>query len=315
MPSTQSRRYRMKKEALTLIVCMCAFLILPLACNNPTGTTAGKTIVVTYSILGSVVKELVGNQAKVIVSVPNGLDPHEWEPSGRDIETINRADLVVQNGLGLESGMGKALAQAQVNGVKFFTASDHINVRHVGLGEGIPSGDPDQVAGAPDPHLWTDPLAIKEVVTALSLYLKANLDINVDARGQDLRARMDSLNQKIAAEVVGLPQANRKLVTGHESMGYFAMRYGFKLVGAIIPGLSSQASVSAGDLATLKKLIIDNSVKTIFAEVGTSTAVADTIARETGARVINLSTHILPPDGSYFTFETALAATIVNALK
>jgi zinc/manganese transport system substrate-binding protein len=305
----------MKKETVALIMCLCAILILLPACNNPPATTAGKSIVVTYSILGSVVKELVGNQAKVIVSIPNGLDPHEWEPSGRDIETINRADLVVQNGLGLESGMGKALAQAQANGVKFFTASDHITVRHVALGEGIPSGDPDQVAGAPDPHLWTDPLTIRDVVTALSFYLKTNLDINVDTRAQDFQSRLDSLNQKIAGEVAGLPQGNRKLVTGHESMGYFAMRYGFNLVGALIPGLSSQASVSAGDLATLKKLIIDNNVKTIFAEVGTSAAVADTIARETGARVINLSTHILPPDGSYFTFETALAATIVNALK
>ena len=63
-----------------------------------------KTIVVTYSILGSVVKELAGDPANVVVLMPNGADPHEWEPSAKDIETLNQADLIVQNGLELEGG-------------------------------------------------------------------------------------------------------------------------------------------------------------------------------------------------------------------
>ena len=89
---------------------------------------------VTYSVLGAVVRDLVGDTAQVVVPMPNGQDPHEWEPSAKDIETVMHADLVVQNGLGLEGGMQKTLAQAQAAGVKFFTASDHITVRHVGPG-------------------------------------------------------------------------------------------------------------------------------------------------------------------------------------
>ena len=294
---------------------MVALIIGSAACDNPVTTSGKKSIVATYSILGSIVKELVGDAASVSVSSPNGLDPHEWEPSAKDIEKINRADLIVQNGLGLEGGMEKTLAQARSNGVKFFTASDYITIRHVGPGEGIPSDDPDQVIGAPDPHLWTDPLAMKNIVAALAEYLKANLGINVDARSLDIQTQLDNLNTQVAAEVAVLPPDSRKLVTGHESMGYFAQRYGFKLVGALIPSLSSQANVSAGDLAALKQLILDNNVKVIFAEVGTSAAVADAIARETGAMVVELATHTLPPDGSYFTFETQLAATIVDALK
>ncbi len=135
---------------------------------NNTDNTGKKSIVVTYSILGSVVKDLVGDKANVTVSIPNGQDPHDWEPSAKDIETINKADLVVQNGLGLEGGMEKTLGTAENNGVKFFTASDHITIRHVGQGEGIPSGDPDQAIGAADPHLWMDPLAMKSVVSALA---------------------------------------------------------------------------------------------------------------------------------------------------
>jgi len=306
----------MKGRMLSMAGCLLAVLLLSLpACNSSGATTGKKSILVTYSILGSVVKDLVGTQANVIISIPDGLDPHTWEPSAKDIENINTANLVIQNGLGLEGGMQKTLTLAQSNGVKFFTASDYITVRHVGAGEGIPSGDPDQALGAADPHLWTDPLAMKSIVTALADYLKANLGINVDAGLQDLQARLDSLNTQVAAEVATLPQDSRKLVTGHESMGYFAQRYGFKLIGALISSLSDQADVSAADIAALKQDILDNHVKAIFAELGTSPAVINQIGAEAGAKVVQLTTHALPSDGSYFTFETDLAKTIVDALK
>ncbi len=278
-------------------------------------TGARKSIVVTYSILGSIVKQLIGDKANVIVSVPNGLDPHEWEPSAKDIETINKADMVIQNGLGLEGGMEKTLQTAKNNGVKFFTASDHITVRHVGPGEGIPSGDPDQVIGAPDPHLWMDPLTMKSVVTALAPQLMKDLNLDITSEALILEKQLDDLYREVADMVASIPQGNRKLVTGHESMGYFAQRYGFKLVGVIVPGLSSQAGVSAADLAALKRAIEDNQVKAIFTELGTSPTVAETIGNETGVVVVELATHTLPADGMYSTFLRNLAAVITSTLK
>jgi len=274
-----------------------------------------KSIVVTYSILGSIVKELVGDSATVTVLIPNGLDPHEWEPSARDIETINKADIVIENGLGLEGGMEKTLKVARSKGVKFFTASDHITVRHVGPGEGIPMGDPDQVIGAPDPHLWMDPLTMKSVVIALVPALMQELGLDVSGQAMSLESRFDSLNTEIAGDVDVIPPNERKLVTGHESMGYFAQRYGFKLVGVIVPSLSSQAGVSAADLAALKKAIEDNKVKAMFTELGTPSAVVTAIGKETGVTVIQLTTHVLPADGSYFTFMRDIAGVITGALK
>ena len=164
------------------------------------GAFGKKTIVVTYSILGSVVKDLVGDAFEVIVSIPDGLDPHEWEPSAKDIEAIDKAALVVENGLGLEEGMAKALDQARKAGVKFFTASDHVIVRTVGAGEGIPSGDPDQAIGAEDPHLWTDPVTMQAVVDALTEEIMADFRVDLSKRRADLDARLDALD----AEVVGL---------------------------------------------------------------------------------------------------------------
>lgn len=295
-----------------------AIIVMTSACQTQTSSSAesGKpTIVVTYSILGAVVKELVGDQANVVVSMPNGQDPHEWEPSARDIETLTHADLIVQNGLGLEGGMEKALAQAKEDGVQVFTVSDYITVRKVGAGEGIPSGDPDQAAGADDPHLWTDPLAMKQIVAALSDTLETDLALDVSARAADLENRLDQLNQSIIDKVNTLPQNERKLVTGHESLGYFADRYGFKLVGAIVPSLTTQAEISASELSALKKLISENNVRAIFTELGTPPAVAESIGKETGVKVVPVSTHILPEDGSYFTFMVELSDTIVSALQ
>ena len=306
----------MKKFAMLSLYELLILSLLLSSCRaNTPAKSSQKTIVVTYSILGAVVKDLVGDKAAVIVSMPNGQDPHEWEPSAKDIETLTKADLVVQNGLGLEGGMEKALEQAKEAGVKFFTASDHITARKVGEGEGIPTGDPDQAAGAEDPHLWTDPISMKSIVDALAMQIKTDLGIDLDSQAKNLDARLDNLNKEVADAVNVLPQNSRKLVTGHESMGYFAQRYNFKLVGAIIPSISTQAEVSASDLAELKKLIRDNRVKAIFTELGTPKAVSGAIGKESGVKVVELTTHNLPEDGSYFTFMRNLTQVIVDGLK
>jgi zinc/manganese transport system substrate-binding protein len=306
----------MKKSFHILFTAITLIAITGLAACQTSSSTATangkKTIVVTYSILGSVVKELVGDQVNVVVSMPNGQDPHEWEPSAKDIETLTHADLIVQNGLGLEGGMEKALAQAQDAGVKFFTASDYITIRTVGAGEGIPSGDPDQTIGAQDPHLWTDPIAMKQIVDALAQTLQSELGLDVSTNAALLDAKLDTLNQQITDEVNTLPANNRKLVTGHESLGYFAQRYSFKLEGAIIPSLNTQAEASAADMATLVKLIEENQVKAIFTELGTPANVSESIGKETGVKVIELTTHALPQNGDYFDFMNNIAQTIVN---
>ncbi len=282
--------------------------------NQPEAVSR-KTIVVTYSILGSVVRDLVEDRAEVVVPMPNGQDPHEWEPSAKDIETIMHANLIVQNGLGLEGGMQNTLEQSRSSGVKFFTASDHIRVRKVGAGEGIPNSDPDQAVGADDPHLWMDPLAMKQIVDALAAQIESDLGIDVSQRAADLDSRLDSLNQEVSTTLSTVPEAQRKLVTGHESLGYFAQRYHFKLVGAIIPSLTSDAQVSASDLAALKELIKANQVKAIFTELGTPQSVADAIGQDAGVKVVKLATHTLPEDGSYFTFLRNMAQAISDALR
>lgn len=288
------------------------------SCGRPGPAPAAggkKAIVVTYSILGSLVSDLVGEAAGVKVLVPNGLDVHEWEPSARDMEALMGADLVVVNGLGLEGGLEKSLAQARAKGIPFFVAADHVQVRRVGEGEGIPSGDPDQASGAQDPHIWTDPVAMEAVVLALAPALKESLGLEVQDRAASLAARLRDLDREISAQVSALAPARRRIVTGHESLGYFAQRYGFRLVGALVPSLSSEAETSAAWLSGLKGLMAKAGVDVIFTEVGTPPRLAQALARETGARAIPLATHLLPPGGDYAAFERALAQTILKGLE
>jgi zinc/manganese transport system substrate-binding protein len=299
-----------------IIVSFILVLLLS-ACQpaSPAGQADKKTIVVTYSILSALVKELVGDQANVVTLIPNGQDPHEWEPSAKDIETVMNADLIVQNGLGLEGGLQKTLSQASIAGVKTFVASDHVTVRKVGQGEGIPNAGADQAVDSSDPHIWTDPLTMKQLVTPLADQLKTDLGLDVSTQAQSVETQLDSLNNEINSLVDTLPQADRKLVTGHESLGYFAQRYNFKLIGAIIPSLSDQAEVSAADMAALKTVIQENQVKAIFSEIGTPPSISNAIGRETGVKVVDLATHFLPADGSYATFMHKLAQTIVDNLQ
>ena len=287
------------------------------ACGPAGGAPAGdsKTIVVTYSVLGAAVKDLVGDAANVVVLMPNGADPHEWEPSAKDIETVTRADLLVENGLGLEGGMANAFAQAEAAGVHRFVAADRAAARRGGAGEGADAADPDQAPGAQDPHLWMDPLTVRDAMDALAAQLRVDFGIDVAARAADLDARLGALSDEVAAIIDTVPADRRILVTGHESLGYFAERYGLTLVGAIVPSVTTSAAPSAADLAALASKIRAAGVPAIFTELGTSPTVAEAIGSETGARVVELTTHAVPADGTYATFIKNIATLIADNLR
>ena len=285
------------------------------------GDDQRQSIVVTYSILGSIVSEMVGEEASVTVLMPDGADPHDWEPSARDIEKLNNADLIVWNGLDLESSIENTVNTAVNKGTNLFTATDHIDIRHVGDDEHDSHDEhdhdieDDHEVGAPDPHFWLDPLAMKDVVTALAAELENSLGLDVADRARSLESRLDNLHSAISDMTASLPAQNRKLVTGHHSMGYFARQYGFELIGAVVPNLSTQAGVSAADIAALIEQIKEHGVKAVFIETGTSANLVQQVSAATGASVIEIAPTELPSDGSYFTFMSNLAEKVVNGLK
>ena len=272
--------------------------------------SGGPRIVVTTTVLGAVVRELVGARATVDVLMPNGVDPHEFQPSAKDASGLQKADLIVTNGLGLEESLADPIDQAASAGVPVFVAGDHVDVRTFGAGEVTDDG-----TGADDPHLWMDPAQMARVVAALAPAIRDASGLDVSASATALEGRLADLSAELAAQADTIPAANRKLVTGHESMGYFARAFGFTLVGAIVPSLSSQAQPSASDLAKLRQQIRAEGVPAVFTEIGTPAAVADAVGEETGATVIEVASHTLPEDGSYFTFMRDVMTTVVGGLR
>ena len=304
--------------AAVVLVLACVVGMLALSgCGEGSGSAAGgrPVIVVTTPVLGSVVRQVVGDAADVQVLMPNGADPHEWRPSARDVAALDHADLIVENGLGLEGGLTNAIQQARDDGVPVFTATDHVSVRRVGAGEGGASTDADRQAGALDPHFWTDPLAMRQVVLALPPAVKSATGLDVQAGAAAEAARLAGLSRAVGAALARVPAGRRDIVTGHESLGYFADRYGFRIIGAVTPSLSTGAEASASHVADLAAAARAHHACVVFGEVGTPAAVTEAVASEAGARVVELSTHALPASGGYDAFVTGIATAVADGLR
>lgn len=287
------------------------------ASGDASGDGGSPTIVVTYSILGDVVQQLVGDAATVQVIIPNGQDPHEYEPSAKDVAAIQDAGLVVANGLDLEEGLASVLEQAADDGVDVFVATDHITVRSFGAED--PTDDhgaegAGEEGGGQDPHFWTDPTKMAELAPDLAADLERVLGVQLDTQLAAFDAAMTSLDAEIASIMAVVPAGGCRLVTGHESLGYFAARYGCTLVGAVIPSLSSSAETSAEALAELHAVADAAGVQAIFTEVGTPKQIVEQVADEVGVPLVELPSHKLPDSGGYPAYLTDLAIKIATAL-
>ena len=303
----------------SLIACFAIGSLLTTAgCGDGDSSSSSDrpSVVVTYSILGAVVADVVGDAADVKILMPNGIDPHEWEPSAKDIELLNQADLIVSNGLDLEGNVMEAIEAAEKDGVAVFHATDHIDVIEFGVSvhdDDEEAGHDDEL-GSGDPHFWTSPVEMAAVVEALGVAL-ADIGIDTGDRAAMTKEELLNIDQEIRGLVESIPVESRILVTGHESLGYFAHEYEFEVVGAVIPSLSSEAEASAGDLAALKQTIADEGVSVIFTEMGTSPDVVEALSAEAEVSVVEISTHFLPEDGTYKTFILQLASMISVALQ
>jgi zinc/manganese transport system substrate-binding protein len=140
------------------------------------------------------------------------------------------------------------------------------------------------------------------------------IGVAVGDRSVAVAAGLEALDTEAHDILEVVPPDAPKLVSGHESLGYFADRYGFEFVGAVVPGLSSQGEASAGELADLIETIRREQVPAIFAELGTPASIVETVAAETGAKVVELPTEQLIADGSYETLIRTIATRIAEAL-
>ena len=316
----------MKSAALSF----CASIVLigcstsPSSAPDTTTSQPRPNIVVTYSVLGAVVSELVGDAADVSVVIPDGQDPHDFEPSAKDVEIINDADLIVANGLGFEEGLVDALDAAHDRGVERFLVSDFVTTID-GDGHEHHSSDDDSHGDnahdddsttdthATDPHLWLSPFALSEMIDDLGDAVNASTGLDVTDAAERLTTSLLSLDERISRRITALGSCT--IVTGHDELGYFADRYGCKVVGAVIPSFSTTAEASAGELSDLKQLIEQYDVKTLFTGLGTSSDVVDRLVSELDIRAVELTTHFMDGAQTYDAFVERLVDQIVTGLS
>jgi len=268
-------------------------------------------IAVTYSVIGDIVSQLVGDRANVKVVVPDGQDPHEFQPSAKDIEIINNAALVVSNGLEFEEGLEEVLESITDSGGNIFMVGEHITVRKIEDGGEVGNDHGDKHAGG-DPHLWLSPATMLEMLPALTSALSEATGADLSAEATILTKKLQDLDQEIESIINSLGECN--LVSGHDELGYFADQYGCKVIGAIIPSFTTTSEATAGELADLKKLIQQYKVPAIFTGLGTSQDVADQLAGELGVKAVTLSTHYLDGAANYQEFILKMVNQIAEAL-
>lgn len=252
-------------------------------------------VVVTTNILGDVVKNIVGNEAEVVVLMKPDADPHSFEISAQEAARILDADLIVSNGLGLEEGLQRHLDTAWAEGVPLISVGDVI--------EPIPY-DPDESGGADDPHFWTDPGRMAVVVDAVTqrvIETVPGVDAAVIERNATVyAAELQALETDMDAAFAGIPRDSRQLVTNHHVFGYLADRFDFTIVGAVIPGGTTLAAPSASDLRDLVGAIEDAGVATIFAESSQPDRLVQVLADEAqlDVAVVELFTESLSAPGT-----------------
>ncbi|MDX1993682.1 MAG: metal ABC transporter substrate-binding protein [bacterium] len=181
----------------------------------------------------------------------------------------------------------------------------------------------DHEHGACDPHVWTDPanviLWVNNIAAALSAADPANADIYA-ANAEAYIAELEALAEELDSLVAQVPDDQRVIVTNHEFLAYFAHRYGFEVVGTVIPGVTTSAEVAPQDILALIETVEAEGVRVIFAETSATTDLAETIASEIGYEVaiVTLYSGALSrsdgPAATYLDYMRHNTTAIVNAL-
>ncbi len=288
---------------IAMAITLAATLLLAACSGGPAGDDE-VTVVATTSILGDVARQVAGDRATVEVLIPIGVDPHEFAPSAQDVARLATADLVVANGLGLEESLADVLDAVAEDGVSVLEVGPHL--------EPLPFADSDDL----DPHVWMDPLRMKTAADAIATALfLLDGDDAYTAAAESYAAELDAAHTHIEELFSAIPERLRKLVTNHDSLGYLADRYGFSVIGTVIPGGSSLGDPSSADLAALVATIEAERVPAIFADTTRPRALAEAVAAEVGfpVAVVELYTGSLGEPGS--GAETLIDMLLLDATR
>jgi ABC-type Zn uptake system ZnuABC Zn-binding protein ZnuA len=259
-------------------------------------------VVATTMVLGDFARQVGGDRVRVTGLLGPDADPHEYEPTPSDADAVAGADLVVENGAGLDDWLGDLLDTAGADAPRV-TAVEGIEL--------LPS---EEEGFAGDPHVWHDPAAARRMVDAIAAGLaaadpggRATYTANAARYGRELERMARRIRERFAA----IPAERRRLVTTHDAFGYFARAYDVEVAGSVLPSVTTETEPSARQVDALVRDLRRLGVRTIFTEEAVDPRLERQIAAEAGAEVsTSLYADVLAAEGPEATF---VGAELANA--
>jgi zinc transport system substrate-binding protein len=251
------------KEVVSIIIVICLFIPSPLFGKDKVN------VVVSFYPIYDFTKNIGKEKVNISHLIPFNVEPHDWEPSPGDIIKLDKADLFIYNGKSLEPWAESIIK-----------SGNNRNLRVIDLSRAIKME-------SQDPHIWLDPILVKFQVKVIKdelIKLDPNNKSYYEKNYKEYFQKLDTLDKEIRKTISKCKK--REFVALHTAFSYFAKRYGLTQVS--ITGISPEAEPSLKDLALIVKFIREHKIKYIFTEPLVSPKLVDSIAKETGAKILIL---------------------------
>lgn len=229
-------------------------------------------------------KNVIGDKAEISTLIPNGVEPHDWEPNASDVLNLKESDIFVYNGAGMEPFVDKLINSGEYNNVKFVETTKGIDL--IQTNDKYQKGSGDHTTY--NPHVWLDPILakhqvmiIKDAIIEADPNNKKYYEDNANAYSD----KLDKLNSKIQTELSNCKKDT--FMPFHDAYSYFANRYGLQVFP--LSGVSPESEVTATDLREFVDFIQKNEITTIYSEEMVDPKLANTLAEEANAQVLIFS--------------------------
>lgn len=247
-------------------------------------------VVASFYPLADFSKNVGKDNIEVQSLIQPGVEPHDWEPTSKDMRTVSQADVIVYNGAGFEPWIEKVLNNVDKSKTLVIDVSKGVELRKAAVSESghDANAKPGEHAEELDPHFWLDPVNAQKEVQQIAAGLSEKDAQNKDkyaANAKEYNDKLEALNKEFQTQVANAKQ--KEFVTTHAAFGYLAQRYGLQQIPLM--GLAPDAEPSPKEMAEVVKEARAHNVQYIFFETLVSPKVADTVAKEIGAKTLVLN--------------------------
>ncbi len=228
-------------------------------------------VVASFSILGDMVEEVVGDLASVRTIVGADADAHIYQPAVADARAVAEADVIFLNGLGFETWVDTLIAESGTRAAVYVAT------------HGIA---PIEIDGVTDPHAWNSlsngAIYVRNIASAMGKVMPEHADV-ITAKSEAYIGRLQALDAEARARIAALPANRRTVVTAHDAFGYLANAYDLTFLAP--QGIDTDGEPSARDLAVLIEQLQSEAAAALFVENITSPVLVRQISEETGIRI------------------------------